>query len=126
MASNVALLYQGNKINTDLPAELTLTLYEGAIKFCNKALLAMENRDILKTNENIKKAERIITELNATLDMKYPVAKDFENVYTLIHKLLFQANIKKDPETLEKALGYIREMRDTWKEVMRRNNIYVR
>ncbi len=126
MASNVALLYQGNKINTASPAELTLMLYEGAIKFCNKALLAMENRDILKTNENIKKAERIITELNATLDMKYPVAKDFENVYTLIHKLLFQANIKKDPETLKKALGYIREMRDTWKEVMRRNNIYVR
>ena len=36
MASNVALLYQGNKINTASPAELTLMLYEGAIKFCNR------------------------------------------------------------------------------------------
>lgn len=126
MASNVASLYQGNKINTASPAELTLMLYEGAIKFCNKALLAMDDRNIPKTNENLKKAERIITELNATLDFKYPVAKDFENVYNLIHQRLVQANIKKDKKMVEEALQYIREMRDTWKEVMRRNNIYVR
>ena len=62
---------------------------------------------------------RIISEFRATLDHKYPVAKDFENVYDYIYQRLIDANIKKDKEILEEALGYIREMRDTWKEVMK-------
>jgi len=38
---------------------------------------------------------------------------------------LVEANINKDKDIAEEALKYIREMRDTWKEVMRRNHIYV-
>jgi len=53
------------------------------------------------------------------------VAKDFENVYNYIRDLLTEANIKKDPEILNLALEEIRGMRDTWKEVMRRNKMHV-
>ena len=31
--------------------------------------------------------------------------------------------MKKDVEIMEEALKYIKEMRDTWKEVMRLNNV---
>lgn len=126
MAQNAANLYQGIKINTASPAELTLMLYEGAIKFCNKALYGMEQNDIEKINENLLKAQRIITELRTTLDHKYEVAKEFELVYDYIYRRLIESNIKKDSEILEEALDYIRQMRDTWKEVMKRNNIYVK
>ena len=123
---NVAVAYQGTKINTASPAELTLMLYEGAIKFCNKAAYAMEEKSIQRTNENMIKAQKIIMELRATLDFKYPVAKDFELVYDYIYRRLVEANIKKDKDILEDALKYIREMRDTWKEVMRANKMYVK
>lgn len=119
MAANAAATYNNNKILTASPAELTLMLYEGAIKFCNLALLGLEKGDLEKVNINIIKAENIILEFKATLDFKYPVAKDFENVYDYIYYRLIDANIKKDKEILEEALNYIREMRDTWKEVMR-------
>ncbi len=119
MAMNAAATYQDSKILTATAAELTLMLYEGAIKFCNLALMGLEKKDYFKTNINIVKAEQIIAELRGTLDFKYPVAKSFEEVYNLIYSRLIQANIKKDDETLTEALGYIREMRDTWKEVMR-------
>ena len=36
---NIAQEYNRNKILTASPAELTLMLYEGAIKFCNIALI---------------------------------------------------------------------------------------
>lgn len=124
MAVNAANAYKGTKINTASPAELTLMLYDGAIKFCNIAALGMEKNDILKTNKNLKKAQRVITELRATLDFKYPVAKDFDLVYDYINRRLVDANIKKDHQALDEALGYIREMRDTWKEVMKLNHIY--
>ena len=48
--SNPATLYQGTKVNTASPAELTLMLYEGAIKFCNIGLLGFETKDYEKVN----------------------------------------------------------------------------
>lgn len=118
MALNPALAYKNNSIQTASPADLTLMLYEGAIKFCNIALGALEKKDYVKTNENIIKAERIINEFRATLDFKYPVSKDFDLIYDYIHWVLVKANVKKDAELLTEALNRIREMRDTWKEIM--------
>ena len=119
MAMNAAAAYKDSKIQTASPAELTLMLYEGAIKFGNLAAIAIEKRQYDKANTNIVKAENIISELRGTLNHKYPIANDFKNVYNYIYQRLIDANIKKDNEILEEALGHIREMRDTWKEVMR-------
>ena len=111
--------YQRNAILTASPAELTLMLYEGAIKFCNIAKMAIEKGDVQKAHDNIMRAQRVITEFRATLDHKYPVWEDFERVYDYIYRKLVEANMHKDLDPLEEALKYIREMRDTWKEVMR-------
>lgn len=119
MANNAAAAYQDSKILTASPAELTLMLYEGAIKFCNIAMMAIEKNNYEKANLNIKKAERIIIEFRAALEFKYPVANHFDLVYDYIYRRLIDANVSKDAGILEEALGYIREMRDTWKEVMR-------
>ena len=62
-------------------------------------------------------------ELRVTLDMRYPVAKEFDTVYDYIYRRLVEGNIHKDIEIIEDALKYIREMRDTWKEVMRQNKV---
>lgn len=123
MVYNAANLYNNSSVQTASPAQLTLMLYEGAIKFCNIGLTALEQSNIEKANTNIIKAQKIIIELRATLDEKYPVSKDFEMVYDYIYRRLVEANIKKEKEPLEEALQYIREMRDTWKEVMRLNHM---
>ena len=115
---NMAQQYNRNKILTATPAELTLLLYEGAIKFCNIAQVAIEKNDTEKAHANIVKAEMIIEELQSTLNRKYPVAEDFDNVYEYIYSLLVDANMRKDTEVLDQALVELRGMRDTWKEVM--------
>ncbi len=112
--------YNNGKILTASPAELTLMLYEGAIKFCNIAIAAVESRDVEKAHIHIQKTERIIDYLRQTLDMKYPVAEHFERVYTYMSQRLIEANIKKDKKILEEVNGHLRSMRDTWKEVMKR------
>lgn len=111
--------YANNKVNTASPADLVLMLYEGAIKFCNIAIVAIENKDIQKAHDNIMKVERIIREFQITLDHKYETAKDFDEVYTYLMRRLREANMKKDAEILEEVLKHLRTMRDTWKEVMR-------
>ena len=72
---NIAQEYNRNKILTASPAELTLMLYEGAIKFCNIAIVAIEKKDYEKANINIKKAENIITEFKVTLNHKYEIGR---------------------------------------------------
>lgn len=111
--------YANNRIMTATPAELTLMLYEGAIKFSNLAIAAIEENDVEKAHVNIVKVERIVQELQATLNHNYAVAKDFDNVYSYMRQRLTEANIKKDKEMLEEVLKHLRTMRDTWKEVMR-------
>jgi len=119
MAYNASKAYANNKINTATPAELTLMLYDGAVKFCNIAVVALESKDYATTNINIQKARNIIVELMTTLNHKYPVAEDFKRMYDYIFNLLLQANLNKDMELLQRALEEIRGMRDVWKEVMR-------
>lgn len=115
---NAYAQYNNSKVLTASPGELTLMLYEGAIKFCNIAIVAVEAKDIEKAHVHITKVERIIDYLRQTLDMKYAVAQDFERIYSYLSQRLIEANIKKDKEILEEISGHLRSVRDTWKEVM--------
>ncbi len=117
--SNGYAAYANNKIATASPAELTLMLYDGAIKFCNIAIMALEENDLEKAHNNIIKVENIISEFQITLNHKYPVAKDFDAVYKYLKERLVVANVKKDKEVLEEVLEHLRTLRDTWKEVMK-------
>jgi len=120
MTKNPYEQYKNNAIATATPAELTLMLYEGAIKFGNIAIKAIEEGDIQKAHTNIMKVQRIITEFRNTLDFKYPVAKDFDRVYEYLERRLVEANVSKDKEIMEEVVMHIRSMRDNWKEVMKR------
>ena len=113
--------YANNKIMTATPGELTLMLYEGAIKFCNIATNAVEQKDVPKAHTNIIKVGNILRYLRNTLDMKYPVAKHFDRMYEYLDRRLVQANVKKDVEILNEINDHLHAIRDTWKEVMRIN-----
>lgn len=125
MTNNPYAQYNQNKILTASPAELTLMLYDGAIKFCNIAMMGIEQNDLSKANNNIIKVEKIIEEFQLTLNFKYEIANDFNNVYNYLMRRLREANVKKDKEILEEVSEHLHTMRDTWKEVMRLNHQHV-
>lgn len=118
---NAYAKYNNSKVLTASPAELTLMLYEGAIKFCNIAIMGIEQNDIQKAHTNIRKVERIVEEFRTTLDRRYAVAEDFDRVYVYLLQRLLEANVKKDKAILEEVNMHLRSMRDNWKEVMRIN-----
>ena len=120
-STNAYTQYNNSKILTATPAELVLMLYEGAIKFGNIAISAIEVNDVQKAHTNIVKVEKIIDHLRVTLDMQYPVAKEFDKVYEYLAGRLIEANAKKDKEIMAEVCMHLRSMRDTWKEVMRIN-----
>ena len=120
MLQNPYAQYNNNKIMTASPAELTLMLYEGAIKFGNLAIMGIEENDVEKAHKNIMKVQRIIEEFRYTLDHKYAVAEDFDRVYKYLLTRLLDANLSKDKEIMEEVTEHLRSMRDNWKEVMKR------
>ena len=118
--------YKNNKVMSASGPELTLMLYDGAIMFLNVADFAIEKKDIGKAHQNIIKTEKIIDYLRNTLDMKYPVAQDFENMYSYIARRLVEANIGKDREIIAEINEHMHAIRDNWVEVMKANNIVVK
>lgn len=55
---NAAQFYQKNSVQTASPAKIILMLYDGAIKFCHMAQVAIDEKNIEKANLNIQKAQR--------------------------------------------------------------------
>ncbi len=111
--------YKTNSINTATPEELTLMLYNGALKFCNQAMAALEDKDYIKANQLIQRVQDIIREFQITLKPEYEISQQLDALYDYIYRRLVSANIRKDISMLTEATDLIRNMRDTWKEAMK-------
>lgn len=113
--------YKQNSVTTASPGELTLMLYNGCLKFLNKAKLAIQDKNIQEKNINLQKAQAIISELMSTLNMNIEVSKNMMALYEYMNTRLVEANIRNDNSIIEEVEGLVKEFRDTWKEVIRIN-----
>lgn len=111
--------YKQNAVLTATPEELTLMLYDGAIKFMNIGKYSIENKDMEKAHSSLLRAQDIILELNYSLDMNYEVSKGLRGLYDFVLSKLIDANINKDINAIDEALAVVNDMRDTWKEVIK-------
>lgn len=118
-AMNMANAYKNQQIMTASPEELTLMLYNGAIRFTNESILALEHGDIPKSHAANLRAQDIVREFMATLDMKVELSQNWLALYDYIEYSLIQGNIKKDKTLLENAKSILTDMRDTWSEAMK-------
>ncbi len=119
MYNNPYAKVKENAINTATPEELTMMLYNGAVKFGNQALIALEKKDYLSANTAIQRTRDIIREFQFTLNMKYEISQQLYDVYEYIIERLSEANIKKDIDIMNEVLEHLRTLRDTWKEAMK-------
>jgi len=110
--------YLEQKVMSAKPEELTLMLYEGIIKFVKQAKLYNDKNDVEQSNYVNLKAQAIIQELRATLDLSIEISKEFESLYVFMNERLMEANIKKDNDILDEVLGLAEDFRDTWKQAM--------
>ena len=114
-----AMAYKRQQIMTASPAELTLMLYNGAIRFVSESILALESGDMPKCHNANIKAQNIVREFILTLDMQYEISQSWASLYEYIHYRLVQGNLKKDREMLVEARGLLTELRDTWHQAMK-------
>lgn len=118
-SKGAAETYRTQQVMTATPAELTLMLYNGAIKFTNEAMKALEQKDYEQMNTSALKAQKIITELMVTLDMSWEFSPQWLTVYEYIRRTLAEGNLEDDLVKFNEAKGLIVEFRDTWRQAMK-------
>lgn len=117
-AAQTANIYKNQQVMTARPEDLTLMLYNGAIRFIVESMQAIEIGNISKAHNANIRAQDIIREFIATLDMKYDIAKKLWVMYDYIEYRLIQANMQKDVAQLQEAKHLVTELRDGWSEAM--------
>lgn len=118
MLHNAAQTYQTNQVTTATPSELTLMLYNGAIKFTKQAKASLEERNYAKTHEFCLKVQNILYELMSSLKKEYPISLEFDKMYEYMLRRTVEANMRKDIEILNEVEDLFIQFRDTWKEAM--------
>ncbi|MBC7544144.1 MAG: flagellar export chaperone FliS [Candidatus Sericytochromatia bacterium] len=110
--------YKSIQIETATPERLLLMLYDGAIRFLNVAIQAIEDKQIETTHNNLLKAEAIIIELMSVLNFEVggEISKNLFSLYDFMYRHLVQANIKKDADMVREVVGLLSDLRKTWAE----------
>ncbi|MEI1279303.1 flagellar export chaperone FliS [Leptospira venezuelensis] len=111
--------YKSNEISTVSQGRLIVMLYEGAIRFLNVAIENNTPRKYDVVNNNILKAQEIVTELMLALNMENggEVANNLLGIYVYIKKRLLEANMKKDSEILSEIIKYLEDLKLAWEEI---------
>lgn len=121
-AANTANAYKRQQIMTASPAELTLLLYNGAIRFISESIRAIETHKIEKAHTANMRAQNIVREFMVTMDRKQEIANNWLQIDEYILYCLIQGNMKKDTVKLQEAKRLLTEFRDAWVQAMQQVN----
>lgn len=119
----MASAYKNQQVMTSSPEQLTLLLYNGALRFLTESIVAMEQGDVQKSHNANMRVQDIVREFVVTLDMNYELSKTWAQLYEYTEHCLIQGNIKKDVELLLQAKSVLQELRDTWMEAMKQTHV---
>jgi flagellar protein FliS len=111
--------YQDTAVTTQSRGRLIVLLYEGAIKFMKLAVKEMEANNYEAKGRYINKAQDIINELNAVLDMDAggAIASNLRKLYVFMNRRLCEGNIKRDPQIIREVIALMEEMNQSWKAI---------
>jgi flagellar protein FliS len=123
----IAKSYKSQSVQTASPGKLVLMLFDGYLRFTTAAKRSFEEKEFTKRNEgvnnNLIRAQNIVTELQSSLDMSVPgeLPGTLYRLYDYVLHQLQQSNLQKDPTPIEEADKVISELREAWSEMLAQN-----
>lgn len=120
--SNPYQQYQQNSILAAKPEELTLMLYNGAIKFLKQAKIHIQNSEVENTHNCIVKTQNILAELMCSLDMEFELANNMYMLYDFMYENLIQADFQKfdgGEKKIDEVINLLEDFANTWVDCMK-------
>jgi len=111
--------YQQTAIGTQSKGRLIVMLYDGAIKFLKLAVRELEAGNHAAKGQYINRAQDILNELNAVLDMDTggEVASNLRRLYLFMNRRLSEANGKRDPQMICEVITLLEELNQSWRAI---------
>jgi flagellar protein FliS len=111
--------YQNTSITTQSKGRLIVMLYDGAIKFMKLAIKELEAKNYPAKGQFINRAQDIINELDAVLDMETggEIAVNLRKLYSFMNNRLAEANSKRDPQIIREVINLMEELNQSWKAI---------
>ena len=114
--------YQEVAVQTSSPSKLVVMLYEGAIRFLNQSITAIEAKDLNLKRQSIDRAVAVIQHLQSTLDMTQgkEVAAELDRLYTYITSRILDGSGKLEVAPLQEAIKLLTTLLTGWEEVAKK------
>jgi flagellar protein FliS len=114
--------YLKTKIMTASPEQLRLMLYDGALKFCRQAKVALDDKNYEDSYSNLMRAQKIVLELSTSLnhDADPQLCQRLSALYTYVYRLLVDANMKRETGIVDEAIKLVEYERETWQMLMKK------
>lgn len=111
--------YQEHSLDGASPVDLVVALYDGIIRFLYAAIAAVERGDVVGRRVAVKRALAILIHLQARLrmDIGGRPAQVLSEFYASMFALILQASVGNSTERFEEVIGFVRTIRDTWRQV---------
>lgn len=119
MKSGVAK-YKQTSVQSASKEKILLMLYEGAIRFCKQAIIAIDQKNIADRGMNIGRCYDVVMELNNSLnhDVGGDISKSLEQLYMFITDQLTKANATGQRQPLEDVLKVLETLYAGWVEAV--------
>jgi len=111
--------YHDTSVSTQSKGRLIVLLYDGAIKFMKLAIEEIEARNYEAKGRYIARAQDIIDELNAVLDVDAggEIAANLRKIYLFMSNHLSKANTECDPQMIREVITMMEELNESWKTI---------
>jgi flagellar secretion chaperone FliS len=111
--------YRQGAVMAASPAELVVMLYDGARRFLRQAAMAMEEGEIERAHNTLRRAELIIAHLDSVLDYDHgEVAQNLHQIYRFCLAHLNSARLAQDASKLEEVSEMLGELREAWAQAV--------
>ena len=117
--------YHQTATTTAPPGQIILMLYDGALRFLERALAGFGCADraelTLTVHNNLQRARDIIRELKCSLNMENGgvLAETLQRLYDYFEHRLHTSNVRKKRDGIEEVIQHLTVLRDAWAAMLR-------
>jgi flagellar secretion chaperone FliS len=111
-------------MQTAAPGQIVLMLFEGAIRFLERAEGGFVIDDPAEANQtihnNIQRTQEILHELNMALDVQSggELAQTLRSLYEYMDRRLLESNLRKQTEGIVESRRHLTTLRDAWAQML--------
>jgi flagellar secretion chaperone FliS len=110
--------YHETSVLTASPEQLVVMLYDGAGRFLRQAEVTMAQGSYVQAGEKLSRAEAILDELLATLNMAAgEIAERLQAIYVFCKTRLIEARIERDPARVAQVARLLADLRESWAHI---------